>query len=362
LPPAWIFTARIGKIASCIRFNPLLNHNITVDQAVTSSAVSLDIEDIRALVATDLSGVDALLQSRLRSDIALISQLGHYVIAGGGKRLRPVLALLSARAAGYTGMRHIELAVIVELIHTATLLHDDVVDESDMRRGRETANLVWGNSASVLVGDFLYSRAFQMMVETENLRVLEVMANATNVIAEGEVLQLMSCHDPQTSEQRYLDTIRQKTAKLFEAAGELGVLIVSRHEVRERAMAGYGRHLGTAFQLIDDVLDYSASPDALGKNIGDDLAEGKPTLPLLYAMWHGTPEQAQRVRDAIEHGGRDRITEICAAIESTGAIAYTSRLARQEAKLAQAELVAMPPSIYRDALAALADFAVDRTS
>jgi octaprenyl-diphosphate synthase len=321
-----------------------------------------NIDQIRDLIATDMVRADELLRRRLHSDIALIDQLARYVIASGGKRLRPVLAMLGAHAAGYTGTRHVDIAVIVELIHTATLLHDDVVDDSDRRRGRATANRVWGNAASVLVGDFLYSRAFQMMVDVGNLRVLEVLANATNVIAEGEVLQLLNCHDPSISEQRYLETIRQKTAKLFEAAAELGVVLAGRDTAKEQAMAAYGRHLGTAFQLVDDALDYSASAEELGKNIGDDLAEGKPTLPLLYSMWNGTPEITRLVKAAIELGGRERILEITRAIESTGAIAYTLRVARQEVEFAKSALAAMPGSQYRDALFVLADFAVERKS
>jgi octaprenyl-diphosphate synthase len=263
---------------------------------------------------------------------------------------------------GYNESRHIDVAAIVELIHTATLLHDDVVDSSKMRRGRETANLVWGSEASVLVGDFLYSRAFQMMVDLQNMRILEILADATNTIAEGEVMQLVSCHDPNTTEQRYLDTIHNKTSKLFEAAAALGVVISGDKPELEEAMARYGRHLGTAFQLIDDVLDYSASPEQLGKNIGDDLAEGKPTLPLLYAMWEGNKEQARVVRDAIEHGGLDRIKEISAAIESTGAITYTFALAEAEAIKAKEALRSLPRSAYLDALDTLASFAVHRSS
>ncbi|MCC6201784.1 MAG: octaprenyl diphosphate synthase [Gammaproteobacteria bacterium] len=332
------------------------------DSYVNDQIDAPNIDDVRDLIATDMAAADAMLLRRLHSDIALIDQLGRYVIASGGKRLRPMLAILSARAAGYGGSRHVDVAVIVELIHTATLLHDDVVDDSDRRRGRATANRIWGNAASVLVGDFLYSRAFQMMVDVGNLRVLEVLANATNVIAEGEVLQLLNCHDPSISEQRYLETIRQKTAKLFEAAAELGVVLAGRDEAHELTMAAYGRHLGTAFQLVDDALDYSASTEALGKNIGDDLAEGKPTLPLLYSMWHGTPDIKQLVREAIEQGGRERIADITRAIESTGAIAYTLRVARQEAALATEALATIPGSRYRDALNALTVFAVERTS
>ncbi|MSR15250.1 MAG: octaprenyl diphosphate synthase [Gammaproteobacteria bacterium] len=319
-----------------------------------------ELESLRALLAADMAAVDRCLKSRLQSDVTLISQLGTYIIAGGGKRLRPALALLAAKATGYEGSQHIDVAVIIELVHTATLLHDDVVDASKMRRGRETANLIWGNEASVLVGDFLYSRAFQMMVKLRNLYVLEILAEATNVIAEGEVMQLVSCHNPDISEDRYLDTIRFKTAKLFEAAARLGVVIAAGEIEHENALSAYGRHLGTAFQLVDDALDYSADPEQLGKNLGDDLAEGKPTLPLLYAMWCGTSTQAAAIRYAIEHGGRDRITEITQAIESTGAINYTLALAEKEAAEAQAALSIVRPSAYLDALKGLARFAVQR--
>lgn len=320
-----------------------------------------ELDSLRALLADDMLAVDRLLKSRLMSDVALINQLGTYIIAGGGKRLRPALTLLAAKATGHAGTRHIDVAVIIELVHTATLLHDDVVDASHMRRGRETANLIWGNEASVLVGDFLYSRAFQMMVELRNLRVLEILADATNVIAEGEVMQLASCHDPDISEQRYLDTIRFKTAKLFEAAAQLGVVVAAGEAESENALATYGRHLGTAFQLVDDALDYCADPEQFGKNLGDDLAEGKPTLPLLYAMWRGTATQSATVRAAIEHGGLDRIAEIRRAIESTGAINYTLALAKQEAAEAQAALSIVRPSAYLDALNDLARFAVQRS-
>ena len=320
-----------------------------------------DIEELRRLVLEDSQAVDRLIRARLYSDVVLINQLSHYIIAGGGKRLRPLLALLSAKAAGYEGTRHVDVAVIVELIHTATLLHDDVVDASKLRRGRETANLVWGNEATVLVGDFLYSRAFQMMVDLENIRVLEILADATNTIAEGEVMQLVSCRDPETTEERYLTTIHNKTAKLFEAAAMLGAVVAGRNGEFENAMGAYGRHIGTAFQLVDDALDYSSSSEELGKNIGDDLAEGKPTLPLLYAMWHGTPAQAALVRSAIERGGLDRINEIQAAIESTGAITYTFGRAQAEAQKALAALMGIPKSPYRNALEVLVEFAVYRT-
>lgn len=321
----------------------------------------LAIDGIRQLIAQDMAEVDRLIKTRLYSEVVLINQLSHYIIGNGGKRLRPLLALIGAKAAGYQGSRHIDIAVIVELIHTATLLHDDVVDSSKLRRGRETANLVWGNEASVLVGDFLYSRAFQIMVDLQNMRILEILADATNTIAEGEVMQLVNCHDPAITEERYLDTIRHKTAKLFEAAAQLGAIINGGDTELENALAAYGRHLGTAFQLVDDALDYSASPQNWGKNIGDDLAEGKPTLPLLYAMWRGNPQQANTVREAIEMGGRERIEEIKKAIESTGAITYTFTIACAESAKARQALAAVPASRYRDALEALAEFAIHRS-
>jgi octaprenyl-diphosphate synthase len=292
---------------------------------MSATAPTVDIAEVRALVADEIGAVDRLIKARLYSEVVLINQLSQYIIGSGGKRLRPVIALLAAKATGYSGTRHIDVAVIIELIHTATLLHDDVVDASKMRRGRETANLVWGSEASVLVGDFLYSRAFQMMVDLQNMRILEILADSTNTIAEGEVMQLVNCHDPDITEQRYLDTI-------------------------------------TAFQLVDDALDYSASLEELGKNIGDDLAEGKPTLPLLYAMWKGTDAEAAIVREAIEKGGLEQIEAISAAIESTGAITYTFALAEAEAAKAKEALSGLPPSPYTDALRTLASFAVHRSS
>jgi octaprenyl-diphosphate synthase len=322
----------------------------------------MNIDALRGLVAEDMEAVDRLIQARLHSEVALINQLSRYIVNSGGKRLRPVLALLSAHAHGYRGSRHIDMAAIVELIHTATLLHDDVVDASDMRRGRETANLVWGNEASVLVGDFLYSRAFQMMVDVRDMQVMEILAEATNTIAEGEVMQLVNCRNPETTEARYLAIIRSKTAKLFEAAGRLGVVISERGRDEEEVMARYGRSLGTAYQLIDDVLDYQATSKELGKNIGDDLAEGKPTLPLLYAMWHGNEEQSTLVRQPIEEGGRDNIQAVAQAIEATGAIAYTAALARAEADRALRGVEGLRASPYKDALYALAEFAVNRAS
>ncbi|MFZ1492196.1 MAG: octaprenyl diphosphate synthase [Candidatus Competibacter denitrificans] len=320
----------------------------------------MTIEYIRAPIADDLQAVNALIRHQLHSDVVLINQLSAYIIEGGGKRLRPVTVLLAAQACGYTGPQHIDAAAIIEFIHTATLLHDDVVDESGLRRGRETANAIWGNQASVLVGDFLYSRAFQMMVSIGSMRVMEIMADTTNTIAEGEVMQLLNCHDPDTTEERYMAVIHCKTAKLFEAAAQLGAVLTGLPLEDELAMARYGLHLGTAFQLIDDVLDYSASSAELGKNIGDDLAEGKPTLPLIHAMRHGSPEEAQIIRNAIEQGGLQQIDLVTRTIESTGALDYTSRLAAKEAELAITSLPRLPESPARDALIGLAQFAVNR--
>lgn len=321
----------------------------------------MNVADILAPVAEDMSAVNRLIAARLQSEVVLINQMAAYIVNSGGKRLRPLLALLSARACGYRGERHIQLATIVEFIHTATLLHDDVVDGSDLRRGRQTANAVWGNPASVLVGDFLYSRAFEMMVELNDLRVLEVLAHATNVIAEGEVLQLLNVHNPETSEQQYLRVIRSKTAKLFEAGARLGAMIAGQPEHMQAALAAYGLHLGTAFQLIDDVLDYNADPEEIGKNVGDDLAEGKPTLPLIYVLEHGNSAQTACVRSAIEGGGRDRIGEVLEAIQATGALGYTRQLAQAEAEQAVMSLAGLAQSPYRDSLRQLAEFSMSRT-
>jgi len=320
----------------------------------------MKLQDVLNLIADDKQALDQLIQQRLSSNVVLIDQISHYIINSGGKRLRPLLVLLVARALGYQGTQHIDLAVVVEFIHTATLLHDDVVDASDLRRGQQSANAMFGDEASVLVGDFLYTRAFQMMVGVGSMQIMQILSDATNTIAEGEVLQLLNCHDPDTTEERYMDVIHYKTAKLFEAACQLSAVLAGRPAAEEQAMARYGMYLGTAFQMIDDVLDYSATSENLGKNIGDDLAEGKPTLPLIHAMRHGTAEQTQLIRNAIETGGRENMAEISAAIESTGAITYTARLARQEAERALAELVNLPNSPYKQALVALAEFSVDR--
>jgi len=320
----------------------------------------MQLEQVRALVADDLRRVDQVIVERLASDVVLVNQVSQYIIGAGGKRLRPLSVLVAARACGYRGDQHVDAAAIIEFIHTATLLHDDVVDGSDMRRGRDTANHVFGNQASVLVGDYLYSRSFQMMVGLDDLRIQGVMADATNTIAMGEVLQLMNAHDPDTTEERYFDVIYRKTAKLFEAGAQMAAILADAPPAVEQAMVAYGRHLGTAFQLVDDALDYQASADELGKNLGDDLAEGKPTLPLIYALSHSPPEEAARLRSAIEQGGLDDLEAITRAIESSGGLEYTARLAQRERDLAIEALADLPDSAYLQALRALADFAVSR--
>ncbi len=319
-----------------------------------------DLESVRLLVADDLKAVDGLIERRLHSSVVLVNQIAQYIVSGGGKRLRPLLVLLGARACGYRGDQHVHMAAVTEFIHTATLLHDDVVDGSQLRRGRKTANAVFGNEASVLVGDFLYSRACQMMVDLRNMRVMELMADTTNIIAEGEVLQLLNCGNPETSEEQYLQVIRAKTARLFEAAAQLGPILSESPQEQEHALARYGLHLGMAYQLVDDVLDYDGSASEIGKNVGDDLAEGKPTLPLIHAMRAGTPAQAAIIRKAIEHGGRDYIDAVIDAVESTGAITYTSRAAAAQADSALEALTEIPPSPYRDALESLAEFSISR--
>jgi octaprenyl-diphosphate synthase len=320
----------------------------------------VSIDAIRDFIAADMRAVDEVIRARLRSDVALISQVAEYIVGGGGKRLRPMLVLLSAGAFGYRGSHHHVLAAIIEFIHTATLLHDDVVDESALRRGRPTANSLFGNAASVLVGDFVYSRAFQMMVGVDHMRVLRVLADATNVIAEGEVLQLMNCHNASVDEEHYLQVIRYKTAKLFEAATRLGAILGGAPREVEEAVAAYGVHLGTAFQLIDDVLDYSGDRQSIGKNVGDDLAEGKATLPLIYAIKHGAPAQAALIRRAIEQGGLEELGAVLDAIHGTGALDYTREQARCESRAACEAIVALPESQSRAHLLQLADFAVTR--
>ena len=318
------------------------------------------VDEINQLIADDMNKLNTCIQARLQSDVVLINQIGGHIINSGGKRLRPIIHLLSAKALSYEGSQHVDLSAIIEFIHTATLLHDDVVDNSDLRRGEDTANALWGNAVSVLVGDFLYSRAFEMMVEIDRMQIMAILSKATNTIAEGEVLQLLNCHDPDTTEERYLEVIHSKTAKLFEAASELAAVLCDRTTEEQQAMAKYGMHLGCAFQLIDDVLDYTSSAEDMGKNLGDDLAEGKPTLPLIYAMRNGTPEQAKMVKEAIEKGSIDKIEQIHEAIHDCGAIDYTSDCAKNEAKLAIASLKFLPESEHKDALIFLADFSVDR--
>ena len=321
----------------------------------------MSLESLQTFLADDMHAVDHVIRERLYSDVALIRQVSEYIINSGGKRMRPALVLLSAGCLGYEGSAHHELAAVVEFIHTATLLHDDVVDESDLRRGRETANALFGDAASVLVGDFLYSRAFQMMVAVNNMEVMQILSDATNSIAEGEVLQLLNCHDPDIDEDNYLRVIRYKTAKLFEAAGRLGAVIGGGTEAQKVALAQYGMHLGTAFQLIDDVLDYSGDFLKTGKNIGDDLAEGKPTLPLLYAMKHGTPEQTLSIRHAIQHGGLTEFQSVLAAIKDTQALQYTRMQAQREIKIASEAISGLPDSKFKSALLQLAVFAIDRS-
>ena len=311
-------------------------------------------------IAEDMQRVDALIRRRLDSEVALIRQVAEYIVTGGGKRLRPALVLLAAGAVGYRGEACLELAAVVEFIHTATLLHDDVVDESELRRGRKTANAAFGNAASVLVGDFLYSRAFQMMVGIGGMRVMQVLADATNAIAEGEVLQLLNCHDPEVDEARYLAVVRRKTAKLFEAAARLGGVLANAPRQAEEALAVYGMRVGTAFQLIDDVLDYSGDAPAIGKSLGDDLAEGKPTLPLIYALRQGSNEQAQMVRRAIVEGGRQDFPLVLEVIERTGALAYARAAAEREAEAARRAIESLPHSVHRDSLLELAAFSVAR--
>ena len=312
------------------------------------------------IIAAQMQAVDALIIERLASDVVLINQMGHYIVRNGGKRLRPALVLLSAGVCGHSGEDVRLMAAIVEFIHTATLLHDDVVDESDLRRGHETANAVWGNEASVLVGDFLYSRSFELMVELDRMRVMEIFAHTTNLIAAGEVMQLMNINDAETTEARYFDVIERKTAKLFEAACQLGAVTSDASAEQEAALAKYGLHLGNAFQIIDDVLDYSANEDVLGKELGDDLAEGKPTLPLIRAMQVGNDAQAQLIREAIEQGDRDSLASVMAVVKATGAIEYSMSRAVKEADLAIAQLQQLPASDYRDALEYVVNLAVQR--
>ncbi|GAB2951811.1 octaprenyl diphosphate synthase [Hafnia psychrotolerans] len=321
----------------------------------------MNLEQIIDLTEQDMDAVNATILEQLNSDVSLINQLGYYIISGGGKRIRPMIAVLAARALSYKGNKHITVAALIEFIHTATLLHDDVVDESDMRRGKATANAAFGNAASVLVGDFIYTRAFQMMTDLESLPVLALMAKAVNVIAEGEVLQLMNCNDPDITEESYMQVIYSKTARLFEAAAQASAMLADGTEEQIQGLQDYGRYLGTAFQLIDDLLDYDANGETLGKNTGDDLNEGKPTLPLLHAMKNGNTEQSAMIRKAIEEGnGRHLLEPVLATMHQWGSLEHTRRRAEEEADKAIMALHVLPESVYRSALEALAHIAVRR--
>ncbi|MFT5161684.1 MAG: octaprenyl-diphosphate synthase [Alteromonadaceae bacterium] len=323
----------------------------------------MDLNCITDLSKPDMSAVNHLIYDQLRSDVVLVNQIGLYIVNGGGKRIRPLLTVLAARAMNYEGDKHLTLAAIIEFIHTATLLHDDVVDESTLRRGKDTANEVFGNQASVLVGDFLYTRSFQMMVSLEKMSIMAILADATNVIAEGEVLQLMNCNNPDTTQESYMQVIYCKTARLFEAATQLAAIIANKDEKTVEAMRLYGMHLGTAFQLIDDVLDYGSDSDVLGKNIGDDLSEGKPTLPLIHVINHGNDTQKQLIRNAIEHRtGMDNLAAVMDAIKQTKALEYVTAKAQQESQLAIDAIAFLEESEYKDALIGLAKIAVERNS
>jgi octaprenyl-diphosphate synthase len=321
---------------------------------------SISFDSIKNLTDTEAKAVDQLIINELSSDVVLINQMGHYIVGNGGKRLRPMLLLLAAKALGGINDKHLILAAVIEFIHTATLLHDDVVDESDLRRGKESANAVWGNAASVLVGDYLYSRAFEMMVRTGNMRVMEILSKTTTAIAEGEVLQLLNCNNPETTEAKYLEVIARKTAILFSAATRLGAVIAGVAPEIEENLARYGQHLGVAFQLIDDALDYKANQDDLGKNLGDDLAEGKPTLPLIYAIQNGTANEAAIIVEAIKNGDREAFNAVYDIVQSTQAITYTEQRADEEAQKAINALACLPDSEYKDALTLLAKFSVQR--
>lgn len=322
----------------------------------------MDLNEIQALSAKDMQAVNAMISQQLQSDVALINQLSFYIINGGGKRIRPLIAVLVANALNYQGDRHITCATFIEFIHTATLLHDDVVDESTLRRGKDTANAIFGNAASVLVGDFIYTRAFQLMARLGSLPVMQVMSDAVNVIAAGEVLQLMNCNDPDTTEQSYMQVIYSKTARLFEVAAECSALLSEATEQQVQAMKLYGRYLGTAFQLIDDVLDYCADVDKLGKNLGDDLEEGKPTLPLLHAMQHANDDERQLIRSIIEHGhGRKYLAEVQAMMDKYQSLTYTIEKAKQEAQKAIDSLSVIDDNPYKEALISLAKISVERS-
>ena len=337
---------------------------ITSPQQTSSTSANRPSQDyacIKRLVEAEMTEVNKLIIRELSSDVVLINQIGHYIVSSGGKRLRPVLLLLVAKALGYSEEEHITLAAVIEFIHTATLLHDDVVDESSMRRGQDTVNELWGNSASVLVGDYLYSRSFELMVSVNKMRIMEILSRTTTAIAEGEVLQLLNCNNPSTNEQKYLQVISRKTAILFSAAAQLASVLVGAPEDIENSLKEYGLRLGIAFQLVDDALDYKADPEDLGKNLGDDLAEGKPTLPLIYAIEHGSEQQAELLRHTIKEGDRNRFKEVYEIIESTQAIEYTISRAKEEANKAIEALDCLEQSAYKEALIQLAQFSVERS-
>lgn len=329
-------------------------------QSSANATAPIDFDSIKQLTLSEAKAADQLIINELSSDVVLINQMGHYIVGSGGKRLRPMLLLLAAKALGTASDKHLLLAAVIEFIHTATLLHDDVVDDSDLRRGKESANAVWGNAASVLVGDYLYSRAFEMMVRTGNMRVMEILSKTTTAIAEGEVLQLLNCNNPETTEEKYLEVIARKTAILFSAATRLAAVVSDASAEVEQSLAEYGQHLGIAFQLIDDALDYKASKDELGKNLGDDLAEGKPTLPLIYAIQNGNEEEAQTIIDAIKNGDRDAFNAVYTVVQRTKAIEYTEQRADEEAQKAIDALNILPASEYKEALMLLAKFSVQR--
>ncbi len=320
------------------------------------------IKQIHAAVSQEFSAVDQHIHQQLASDVPLVQTIGNYIVSAGGKRLRPLLVLLTAKACGYKGNQHIALASVIEFLHTATLLHDDVVDTSDLRRGRDTANAKWGNAPSILVGDFLYSRAFEMMVDIGDMEIMRILSNATTVIAQGEVLQLMKVRDASTTEETYMQVIRAKTAMLFEASTHAASVLCQIDKKQRLALKSYGDKLGIAFQLVDDLLDYQGNADEMGKNVGDDLAEGKPTLPLIYTIRNGTEHQAKLVKRAIQKGGLDQIEEISQAVKDCGALDYTAKLAQQFANEAIESLHLLPASEYRDAMEALARLSVSRTS
>jgi len=331
-----------------------------MSEPALTSRQAFTLDDLKALTGSDMLRLNQVITDNLASEVVLINQLSQHIILSGGKRLRPMLVMLSARACNYRGVDDALLAAVVEFIHTATLLHDDVVDDSDMRRGQRTASTIWGNEAAVLVGDYLYSRAFQMMVRADSMPILELLANTTNTIAQGEVLQLLNIRDPDTSEDRYQKVIYAKTACLFEAAARIGALLAGADAGREKALQDYGKHLGTAFQLVDDALDYSADSKELGKNIGDDLAEGKPTLPLIRAMETGSAAQRRLIRDAIETGEAVQFDAISRVIAETGALRYTVDQAQSHARLARQSIAGFDDSEYKQAMLFLADYAVER--